>query len=547
MGRHKLGWLMIAALALSLWASVASAQEKEFEVQGYVQMQSGIFVPLTSQLFQDYDNEAYVKIGDNIDKTRPCDPVNDTSSCYPTDHGGKAGKPSMLRGQIQLMAEWRPEQNIVVHATVRLVGSLKLDLDKYSQPPSYADGANKRDYAMEYTWREFYNEADLREFYVDIETTDWLSFRLGRQQVVWGDINSYRLLDVVNPESTTWHFGPLESFEDTRVPLWSAKAMFEMKDIDHFVEFLWVPMLDRKEDTVNTPLTFVGAWGLPYSNTPSPYIIDKKTFLYPGRKFEDMRGGMRWRGNITSMMSYSLMYYYSHLYSPPIPLYYDLKPDDKGFLDPNHMKELFLGFPRQHIAGASFDYTFNAPVSMVAKVEASVEPLRQYPRQSKTTKRVLDTEYGSGKERIYFEKAEKNTINYAVQLMRPSMIRWLNPTQNILMLLQFQHTIITGLSEFDKADLIYVPGYNDYKLQTHQFRVVYVMGTSYLHGMLAPRVVVAWFYPQDAFIATQLDARLGRNWRLRFQITDFFGKDPYKSLGFFRDRDEINLLVRYQF
>ena len=34
------------------------------------------------------------------------------------------------------------------------------------------------------------------------------------------DEERYRLLDAVNPENTTWHFGPLEATEDIRIPLW---------------------------------------------------------------------------------------------------------------------------------------------------------------------------------------------------------------------------------------------------------------------------------------------------------------------------------------
>ena len=43
-------------------------------------------------------------------------------------------------------------------------------------------------------------------------------------------------------------------------------------------------------------------------------------------------------------------------------------------------------------------------------------------------------------------------ISYALVAMRPTMIRFLNPTQNIMLVLQFMHTTVPGLSELDPLD-----------------------------------------------------------------------------------------------
>ena len=94
------------------------------------------------------------------------------------------------------------------------------------------------------------------------------------EKVAWGEIGQYRLLDVVNPSNDTWHFGPLESFEDTRIPLWIVKGLVEFPSIDHSLEIVWLPGIDRPQDMVTVPLSFVGAWGPPRSNIcsacPSP-------------------------------------------------------------------------------------------------------------------------------------------------------------------------------------------------------------------------------------------------------------------------------------
>ena len=63
--------------------------------------------------------------------------------------------------------------------------------------------------------------------YVDISLRDLpLSFRLGKQQVVWGETDSFRMLDRANPLDLTWH-QVYESWDDLRVPLWMIKGLWE--------------------------------------------------------------------------------------------------------------------------------------------------------------------------------------------------------------------------------------------------------------------------------------------------------------------------------
>ena len=49
------------------------------------------------------------------------------------------------------------------------------------------------------------------------------------------------------------------------------------------------------------------------------------------------------------------------------------------------------------------------------------------------------------------------------------------------------------------------------------------------------------------FITAAFDFRLSQHWNIRLAATDFFGEDPYKAVGLLRDRDEVNLRVRFQF
>ncbi|MCU0661785.1 MAG: hypothetical protein MUC50_05600 [Myxococcota bacterium] len=534
-------------------------ERSTFRVNGYFQMQTGFFVPLgfdgvydQDKAFQDHKTEAYKKFGaDNLDYDQPCDPAVDPSKvCYPIDHGGRAGDASMFRGTVQLDVDWEPTKSINLHAVMRAIRAMELAQDYWAQPPKYFDVSDRPAWVAD----NLYNQIDIRELYLDIYTADWLSFRIGRQPVTWGETGQYRLLDVINPVNESWHFGPLESFEDMRTPLWLVKSLIEFQSINHDLELVFVPGIDRPEDSVTTPLSFVGAWGLPPTNTPSPFLVKEKKFLYPSQNMPDsMRGGFRWKGSLGSRLSYSLVYYYTHQLSPPVPSYYDLEPCVVGgavvadCYDNTIMKTLYLEFPRQHIAGLAMEYTFDNPIGMVVKLEAAFEPDRTFPRTSSTPHSRVDESFKNYGQRYYFETVQKQVMSYAVVLMRPTMIRWLNPTQNFMFLVQWMHTIIPNLDDDEKIDLVNIPGFNKDPIATHSWKIIGVAGTSYLHGLLAPKVVGAYVHPNSGFVTASLDVRLYDNWRFLLSATDFFGKDPYKGLGLFRDRDEINLRIRFQF
>ncbi len=538
-------------LSLILSSPLATGQDDEstLSVNGYLKLQTGVFVPMFSDMFQAHKNEAFI-LDMNDEPQERCDPImSPQKPCYPSSHGQEAGSLSMFRSTLQLEGEWTPSEYVSVHAILRGVRSLMIEADGYAQmpvPSSSTDPQVRRDAAMKFVHENFYTEFDLREFYIDAYPTDWLSFRLGRQQVTWGETGQYRLLDVVNPSDNTWHFGPLESFEDTRIPLWIAKALIEFADLDQSLEIVWVPGLDRPEDMVTRPLTFAGVWGLPYSNTPSPFIIDEKVFLYPENSIEDtMRIGLRWKGNLTPSMTYSLVYYYTHQMSPPIPLYFDLIRKADGSYDSNHMERLYLGFPRQHIAGFTVDFTLENPIGAVVKLEAAVEPNRTYPQLSDTERKHVDP---NNEQRYYFDNPQLMAVSYALVVMRPTMLEFLNPTQNITFVFQFIHTMVPGMTVEDEANLVEIPGFNDYKVRKwDSMKFVFAAFTNYLHGMLTPKVIAAYVYPDNGFVAASLAVRLGVHWRLNFTATDFFGADGYKGAGLFRDRDELNLSILCQF
>ena len=85
----------------------------------------------------------------------------------------------------------------------------------------------------------------IREFYVDI-LLDNMEFRLGKQQVVWGEAIGLRITDVVNPQDYREFI--LDDFIDSRIPIWMAKANVFINDWN--IELLWIPVFEPDREAL---------------------------------------------------------------------------------------------------------------------------------------------------------------------------------------------------------------------------------------------------------------------------------------------------------
>jgi hypothetical protein len=112
-------------------------------------------------------------------------------------------------------------------------------------------------------------ENRMREAYADIKLRGIpLTMRIGRQQVVWGESDNFRLLDRANPLDLTWHFqqevpAPAFGWDELRRPLLMFKFLYTLGDIgpfsQSFLEWYWNPgdWYPAKQAFLPRP------WGLP--------------------------------------------------------------------------------------------------------------------------------------------------------------------------------------------------------------------------------------------------------------------------------------------
>lgn len=93
-------------------------------------------------------------------------------------------------------------------------------------------------------------ENNLREAYVDMDLAAIpLHLRLGKQQIIWGETDFFRMLDRVNSLDLTWHLiwetEAQHGWDQLRIPYWMARGIYDLPNAgpitETFVEGYWNP------------------------------------------------------------------------------------------------------------------------------------------------------------------------------------------------------------------------------------------------------------------------------------------------------------------
>lgn len=94
----------------------------------------------------------------------------------------------------------------------------------------------------------------IREAYIDLYFKSLpLTLRIGKQQVVWGESDGFRMLDRANTLDLSWHFfqelpPPGFGFDELRQPFFMVKGLWDFKQIgplsQTFLEWYWNPGFD---------------------------------------------------------------------------------------------------------------------------------------------------------------------------------------------------------------------------------------------------------------------------------------------------------------
>ncbi|EPJ53715.1 MAG: hypothetical protein OFPI_09700 [Osedax symbiont Rs2] len=229
---------------------------------------------------------------------------------------------------------WQPEFNISISDSLDMtfIGRLRFDTQKnlgYKGDSFDAYGTlNGPVYEANNT------DFEIRELYFDTQMAD-VFWRLGKQQVVWGQADGLKILDVINPQNYREFI--LDDFDDSRIPLWMMNAEIPIGD-DDSLQLLWI--LDQSyhrfanngsDYQVTSPLL-----------VPQPVAgIDIASFKLdkPNNIFKDSDLGLRY-SKFYNGWDLTFNYLYHYLDSP---VYYQQLSNNSVAIDAKYKRSHLFG------------------------------------------------------------------------------------------------------------------------------------------------------------------------------------------------------------
>ncbi len=184
-------------------------------------------------------------------------------------------------------------------------------------------------------------EVELREFYWDLNTES-VFWRLGKQQVVWGEADGLKLLDVINPQNYREFI--LDDFDDSRIPLWMINAEISL-DKGGVLQVLWIPDTSTHElAPAQSPYAFSSPVLLP--SAPEGVSVVLNEHDASGKLIRDSDFGMRYT-NFVGSWDISFNYLYHTVDSPVVKAHSD-----------NDLLMLDQSYERSHLFGGTASTAF---------------------------------------------------------------------------------------------------------------------------------------------------------------------------------------------
>ncbi len=203
-------------------------------------------------------------------------------------------------------------------------------------------------------------DVEMSDLYADLSIGNlWL--RLGKQQIVWGEVVAARILDQINPLDQSWHFQfEPEEFENIRISQWSVRARYNMPEgMIHALDDVYLEGYVNPGDvSANTlgvpgaPFQLQGAASIPgYTTLP---IDDRRGYWEYG-----FRVGAK-VGQFAGTLNYLSLY------------------SKSGFTEARAGRPSFITYPQTDLYGVSLNYAFTGLLNSTVTYEATYSPDEPY-------------------------------------------------------------------------------------------------------------------------------------------------------------------------
>lgn len=413
----------------------------------------------------------------------------------------------------------------------------------------------------------------LREAYVDTSVQvkspfsnddQEIVFRVGKQQVIWGRTDLFRVLDVINPVDYSRN-NIYDELQDIRIPMLIATAEYRMGPVAALQDLNWQVVWNFDKfrpsnlgqcGTANVILDagcffrgmnnlwengstvsnfalvppILGQPGRAMATDFGPHQIGIREVNLPNWNLSNTQIGSKLEG-VLGDVSFSLNALMFRSQLPSLhggsagpaavsPFSNFLLPVDPGLpellpglgqysTDPRQVPYLIafdLNFPRVKLLGGSLDFTI-APIKTVARVEAAITWGEEFPN-------TLRPELYS----------ESRVARYVVGLDRLTFVPWLNADRTFLFSAQIfgQHLLDHELEQRQLGEV----GMPDWK--NNWIGTLFVQ-TWYMQDRLQPKFVMARDWRAHAYtVQPSVDYLLSQNFKISLGANVKFGDGAQK-------------------
>jgi hypothetical protein len=402
--------------------------------------------------------------------------------------------------------------------------------------------------------------------------------RFGRQILVWGETDGFRLLDNINPLDSSFG-GFLISLDERRVPLDMLRTQYRIGDFGPFQEMFLEAYAAIDNKVGYYPGTPAGSpWALPSLGAPTNTT---KTFvLQPARTINNTRGGARLVFNALDA-TFSLAHYYTYFDTPAVQVFTNGPSVSNAFNDgapcpppstatncgyPTHAVETA---PKVQVDGAST--TFALP-QFYSVVRSEVAYFRNEPA---FTQGQLDPFLFNQNGQSTGGRRLRDSINAVIGLDVNQWIRALNPNQTFFISTQFffkhiRHGAGNNAFVADPATGQMVPDGNREVLPvrlndlvtpytigarlepffirqpTSQYLQTLFIGTSYRSGTINPGLTI--FYDWGGAFLYQPTISFSRDpfrFIIDYSIVDSHIYKGASGVSLLKDRDNVQFRLEY--
>jgi len=421
--------------------------------------------------------------------------------------GLEAGDYTLCRNTIQLEINYQLTEELAFFTIWRAWYEASLDFDKDLEK---LIASKERD--------DFRKDNDLREIYVDFNPGNW-RLRIGKQQIVWGESDGFRMADIINPLDFSWHyFHP--PWEDIRIPLWAGDIRYSFPGglgpfMNFFAEFVFIPNAfdGGMEPTKLAP--HGSNWSFPAYTQPFLDWIDNAR---PDESLRNAEYGMRLRGIIKDW-DVSLFSFYTWSDLPVVNFNKLLQALGGTSVNP-------MEYKRTMMVGGTFN-VFEGRTKTVFRGECVLRIREPY--------NTLDLT----------QIKRQKSFAYMLGFDRPTWIRPLNKV----------HPFFISAQLFQK----YVFGWSD-RLQSsetsndrHQTLLTLLINNQYTWYLLGgtdnvqPQIFGMYDFSGEGWVQPSVNFIIGDYWRASIGANFYFATDTAQAyFGAVRDNHEIYFNLRFQ-